>query len=177
MLRARCCATGAVLVGVVQFSDKVVVVPTSWWRRRRRKLWFICSCSPTTRFSPSLSCWLMQVALCSLRCRQACRQVRLYCLLVVLASLVAPSWTSMRTYLTVFRLLRGILLVMGATTTLQLSDIMIRVLIVILVVLIHLLRRDGPPENISHCFQGSTWHTARHESRCGVPFLRYGFVL
>ena len=34
----------------------------------------------STRFSPSLSCWSMQVALCSLRCRQACRQVRLYCL-------------------------------------------------------------------------------------------------
>ena len=65
--------------------------------------------------------------LCSLRCRQACRQVRLYCLLVVLASRGAPD---------VFRHLRGILLVMGATTTVQLSDIMIWVRIVILVVLV-----------------------------------------
>ena len=37
-------------------------------------------------------------------------------ILVVLASLVAPRWTSLRTTVTVFRLLRGTLLVIGATT-------------------------------------------------------------
>ena len=41
--------------------------------------------------------------------------------LAVLASLVLPSWISPRTTVTVFRLPRGTLLVMGAYLTMQLT--------------------------------------------------------
>ena len=73
--------------------------------------------------------------------------------LVVLASLATPSWTSPRTAVTVFRLPRGILLVVGATA-------LVWVRVIFLVVLASLVVQRWRSRVHGHCVQAVTWHPA-----------------